>query len=51
MYLLQAEKDAHSDEPYYCLSDFVAPKQTGLTDHVGMFAVTAGHGVEEMCKG
>lgn len=38
----QAEKDV--DEPYYCISDFVAPKGSGLTDYVGMFACTAGAG-------
>lgn len=31
---------------YNCLSDFVAPKETGLQDYVGAFAVTAGHGIE-----
>lgn len=30
-----------------CLADFVAPKDSGLVDHVGLFAVTAGHGVEK----
>ncbi|MFS3129143.1 methionine synthase [Nocardioides sp. Bht2] len=29
------------------LGDFVAPKETGLADHVGAFAVTAGHGTAE----
>ncbi|MGN0063843.1 MAG: methionine synthase [Nocardioides sp.] len=29
------------------LSDFVAPVATGLADHVGAFAVTAGHGTVE----
>ena len=30
-----------------CLSDFVAPRETGLADHVGAFSVTAGLGIEE----
>ena len=30
-----------------CLSDFVAPKETGIADHVGAFSVTAGLGIEE----
>ncbi|GAA4405103.1 methionine synthase [Fodinibacter luteus] len=30
-----------------CLSDFVAPKDTGIADHVGAFSVTAGLGIEE----
>ena len=29
-----------------CLSDFVAPKDSGIADWIGMFAVTAGLGVE-----
>jgi 5-methyltetrahydrofolate--homocysteine methyltransferase len=33
--------------PNRCLSDYVAPKETGLRDHVGAFAVTTGHGVAE----
>jgi 5-methyltetrahydrofolate--homocysteine methyltransferase len=35
--------------PNLCLADFVAPQQTGLADYVGTFAVTAGHGLEELC--
>jgi 5-methyltetrahydrofolate--homocysteine methyltransferase len=33
--------------PNRSLADFVAPKDTGLRDHVGGFAVTAGDGVKE----
>ena len=33
--------------PNKALSDYVAPKETGLADHIGGFAVTAGHGVAE----
>jgi 5-methyltetrahydrofolate--homocysteine methyltransferase len=32
----------------YCLSDFVAPSETGLEDWVGAFAVTAGIGAKEV---
>ncbi len=31
----------------YALSDFIAPRETGLADHVGAFAVTAGLGIEK----
>jgi 5-methyltetrahydrofolate--homocysteine methyltransferase len=34
--------------PNLCLADFVAPKETGLQDYVGAFAVTAGIGLVEM---
>ncbi|WP_417762246.1 methionine synthase [Shewanella sp.] len=30
----------------FCLSDFVAPKETGIADYMGGFAVTAGHGID-----
>jgi 5-methyltetrahydrofolate--homocysteine methyltransferase len=33
--------------PNQCLSDFVAPKQSGVADYIGMFAVTAGLGIEK----
>jgi 5-methyltetrahydrofolate--homocysteine methyltransferase len=45
----QAEKDSESSDPYYCVSDFVAPKTSGLRDYVGCFAVCAGFGVDELC--
>lgn len=42
----QAEKVA--GQPYYALSDFVAPKETGIQDYFGGFAVTTGIGCDEM---
>ncbi|MBT2299470.1 methionine synthase [Variovorax paradoxus] len=36
--------------PSRCLADFVAPRESGLNDYVGMFAVTAGLGVEKKEK-
>ena len=36
--------------PSRCLADFVAPRDSGLKDYVGMFAVTAGIGVEKKEK-
>jgi 5-methyltetrahydrofolate--homocysteine methyltransferase len=32
--------------PNFCLSDFVAPKESGKQDYIGAFAVTAGIGIE-----
>ncbi len=31
------------------LADFVAPKETGLADTIGAFAVTSGFGLKELC--
>jgi 5-methyltetrahydrofolate--homocysteine methyltransferase len=36
-----------SGQPNLCLADFIAPKESGITDYMGGFAVTAGLGVEE----
>jgi 5-methyltetrahydrofolate--homocysteine methyltransferase len=36
------------DQPYLALSDFVAPAESGVQDYVGMFACSAGFGVDEM---
>ena len=33
--------------PNQCLADFIAPKSSGVEDYIGMFAVTAGLGIEK----
>ena len=33
--------------PNYCLSDFIAPVDSGKADYIGAFAVTTGIGIEE----
>ena len=33
--------------PSRCLADFIAPKSSGVADYIGVFAVTAGLGVEK----
>ncbi|UVW29386.1 methionine synthase [Massilia sp. H6] len=33
--------------PNQCLADFIAPKDSGVPDYIGMFAVTAGLGIEK----
>ena len=42
----QAEKD--TDEPYMALSDFIAPKDSGVKDYLGMFVCSAGFGLDEL---
>jgi len=37
-------------QPNLALADYVAPKESGRTDHVGAFAVTAGIGLDELCR-
>ncbi len=44
--LRQQNKKAEG-QPNFALADFVAPAESGLSDHIGAFAVTAGIGLEE----
>jgi 5-methyltetrahydrofolate--homocysteine methyltransferase len=37
--------------PNLALADFVAPGESGVLDYVGAFAVTAGHGVDQLVSG
>jgi 5-methyltetrahydrofolate--homocysteine methyltransferase len=46
----QAQKEVESNDPYYCLSDFIAPKETGIPDYIGLFAVSAGFGCDELAE-
>jgi len=39
-----------NDKPNVCLADFVAPKESGLQDYLGLFAVTTGLGIEKWVK-
>jgi 5-methyltetrahydrofolate--homocysteine methyltransferase len=44
---LRQQKVKPAGQPQFCLSDFVAPRESGVADYVGAFAVTAGIGIEE----
>ncbi len=48
----QTEKQAIDGvmRPSRCLADFVAPRASGCKDYVGVFAVTAGLGIEQKIK-
>ena len=41
---LRQQMQKPSDRPNLCLADFVAPKDSGVKDYIGGFAVTAGGG-------
>jgi 5-methyltetrahydrofolate--homocysteine methyltransferase len=47
-YTLRQQMQKPEGEFEYALADFVAPKDTGLADYVGAFAVTAGIGAGEL---
>ena len=38
------------EDPNYCLADYIAPKESGKEDYIGLFAVTAGLGIEKKLK-
>lgn len=48
--LRQQVKPSEGAESFVSLGDFVAPKDSGISDYVGIFAATAGVGVTELEK-
>mgnify|MGYP006263673339 FL=1 len=46
-FMRQQKEKIKKNTPFQSLADFVAPKGSGLNDHLGAFAVTAGNEVEE----
>jgi len=44
---LRQQKQLNPGAHHKCLADYIAPAETGLTDFLGAFAVTAGIGVDE----
>jgi len=44
---LRQQRSKAAGQAQGCLGDFVAPTETGLSDHIGGFAVTAGIGIDE----
>jgi 5-methyltetrahydrofolate--homocysteine methyltransferase len=50
LHFLRQQKQKPPGRPNHSLADFVAPKETGLEDYVGLFAVTAGLGSDEAAR-
>jgi len=50
-HFLRQQANKGGGEPFRSLVDFIAPKETGLRDHMGAFAVTAGIGLKALCDG
>jgi len=48
-HFLRQQAQRADGEPSRCLADFVAPREAGLRDHLGGFAVTTGLGLKEVC--
>ena len=47
LHQLRQQGQHRAGVPHKCLADFVAPRETGLSDWVGAFAVTAGIGSQQ----
>lgn len=47
---LRQQKEKTEHNPYMCLSDYIAPKETNRDDFLGGFAVTMGYEVEKFAK-
>ncbi len=50
-HFLRQQTKRDKEKSFASLADFVAPKETGLPDHIGAFAVTTGLGLKELCDG
>ena len=48
-HFLRQQANREGNELCRSLSDFIAPKETGLVDYMGAFAVTSGIGLKELC--
>jgi 5-methyltetrahydrofolate--homocysteine methyltransferase len=47
---LRQQTQKNKGEPNRSLADFIAPRETGLADHIGGFAVTTGIGLQELVE-
>jgi 5-methyltetrahydrofolate--homocysteine methyltransferase len=48
-HFLRQQSNKEGTEPCRCLADVIAPREAGLPDHIGAFAVTSGIGLKELC--
>ena len=48
--MLRQQEVTIEKRPNLSLADFIAPRETGIPDYLGMFAVTAGLGVDELVR-
>jgi len=50
LHTLRQQMEKPEGQPLEALADFVAPAASGRRDHVGLFAVTAGIGADELAR-
>ncbi|MEK6783423.1 MAG: methionine synthase [Bacteroidota bacterium] len=48
LHFLRQQNKKAQNLPNFCLADFIAPKSSGKQDYIGLFAVTAGVGIEKI---
>ncbi|WP_183562485.1 methionine synthase [Mucilaginibacter sp. SP1R1] len=48
IHTLRQQGEKVKGDPYYALSDFIAPKESGVPDYFGGFSVTTGIGCDEL---
>jgi 5-methyltetrahydrofolate--homocysteine methyltransferase len=47
---LRQQWERKGQTEFYALADFIAPAESGRQDYVGAFAVTTGHGLDELVR-
>jgi 5-methyltetrahydrofolate--homocysteine methyltransferase len=47
LHSLRQQQKKPENQPNFALADFIAPKESGVPDYIGAFAVTTGIGIEE----
>ncbi|TQV84586.1 methionine synthase [Aliikangiella coralliicola] len=50
LHFLRQQKQTRKGKANHALADFIAPKDSGVTDYIGAFAVTAGIGIDQHVK-
>ena len=50
LHFLRNQEKKEAGVPNLSLADFIAPKGSGKVDYIGLFAVTAGIGIEKWVK-
>ena len=50
LHALRQQTKKPENQPNLALSDFIAPKESGVADYIGGFAVTAGLGIDEKVR-
>ena len=50
LHCLRQQMQKPPGRPNQCLADLIAPKESGIADYVGGFAVTTGHGLDDIVR-